>query len=239
MKLYQLSQDEMNHLLPGQRTIQDKLLGNSGGEEIEAVSASGACSPTVPITLLTVSGTKAYTLADGPTGLDGLEKVIKCVSAASTPLGTLTIASPETATGLAVSSTHVFTSAGQELHLMWTGTKWQVKQSVRAGTQVAVVGTTVLTGYTLAKLYDCQVTATVSSTGTKSLPDGQFPGDRCYVGCSVAASTPIGNINFTGSTLAGGAVTDLQAIGATTDTVTLEWTGTAWLVVANSGITVA
>jgi len=239
MKLQQLSQDEMNHLLPGQRTMQDKLLGIAGGDESEAVSGTGAISPTVPITYLTVSGTVAYTLADGPAGLKGMEKAIICVSAGSTPLGTVTIASPETATGMAVSGVPVFTSAGQELHLRWSGTKWQCIRTQRAGTQVAVVATTVLTGMVLAKLYDCQVTGTVSSTGTKSIPDGQFPGDRCYIGMSVAASTPIGNINFTGSSLDGVAKTDLQALGAVTDTVTLEWTGTKWLVVANSGVTVA
>ncbi len=237
MKLTQLSQNEMNHLIPGQRTIQDKLLGIEGADETEAVAAAAALSLTTPITLLSVDGTKAYTLADGT--YSGQEKVVKCVAATNTPLGTLTIASPETTAGLVVSSTHVFTSVGQELHLIWSGTKWQVKRTVRAGTQVAVIGTTVLTGFTLCKLLDCQVTATVSSTTTKSVPNGQWPGDRLYLGCSVAASTPIGNINFTGSTLAGAAVTDLQAIGATTDTVTLEWTGTKWLVVANSGITVA
>lgn len=238
MKLSQLSQDEINHLAPGQRDLQDKLLGlDSSADETESVSASGALSLTTPITLLTVSGTKAYTLADGTYA--GQIKIVKCVSAASTPLGTLTIATPETATGLAVSATHIFTSAGQELHLMWSGSKWGVVKSIRAGTQVLVIGTTVATGMTLAKLYDAQVTATVDSTGTKALPDGQFPGDRCFVGCSVAASTPIGSLDFVGSTLAGAAVTHLQAIGATTDTVTLEWTGTKWLVVANSGVTVA
>lgn len=238
MKLQQLSQDEANHMFPAQRTMQDKVLGISGGDETEAVSADNAAlDPLVPMTLLTVSGTKAFTLAAGK--FAGQEKRIICVSAASTPVGTLTITSPETATGMAVSATQVFTAAGQEVHLRWSGTKWQMMRTVRAGTQVAVIGTTVLTGMNLCKLLDCQVTGTVSSTTTKSVPDGQYPGDRMYLGCSVAASTPIGNINFTGSTLAGAAVTDLQAIGATTDTVTLEWTGTKWLVVANSGITVA
>lgn len=237
MKLIQLSQEEMNHLVPGQRTLQDKLLGTEGADETEAVSAAGALSLTTPITLLTVSGTKAYTLAAGTYA--GQEKIVRCVSAASTPLGTLTITSPETATGLAVSATQVFTAAGQEIHLVWSGSKWQMKSTQRAGTQVAVIGTTVLTGMTLAKLYDAQVTGTVSSTGTKSLPNGQYPGDRCYVGCSVAASTPVGNINFAGVSTAGAALTDLQAIGATTDTVTLEWDGTAWLVAANTGITAA
>lgn len=237
MKLHQLTQDEMNHLIPGQRTIQDKLLGIEGGDESEAVSAAGAIDPAVPVTYLSVSGTKAYTLADGT--FSGQEKRILCVSAASTPLGTVTIASPETTTGIAMNAAPVFTAVGQELHLVWSGTKWRCMRANRAGTQVAVLGTTVLTGMCLAKLYDCQVTATVDSTDTKALPDGLFPGDRCYIGCSVAASTPIGSLDFVGSTLASAAVTHLQAIGATTDTVTLEWTGTAWLVVANSGITLA
>lgn len=238
MKLHQLTQDEMNHLVPGQRTIQDKLLGIQGsGSESEAISASGVLDPATPISYLTVSGTKAYTLADGT--FSGQDKIILCVSAASTPLGTVTIATPETATGMAVNAAPVFTSAGQMLHLRWSGSKWRCVSATRAGTQVCVLGTTVLTGLCMAKLYDCQVDGTKDSTTTKALPDGLFPGDRCYIGCSSATNTPIGSIDFVGSTLAGAAVTHLQAIGATTDTVTLEWTGTKWLVVANAGITVA
>lgn len=237
MKLQQLSQSEMNHLVPGQRTIQDKLLGIEGGAETEAVSASGACDPMVPTTLLTVSGTKAYTLAAGT--FAGQEKVVRCVSAGSTPLGTLTITSPETATGLAVSATHIFTAAGQEVHLLWSGTKWQMKKTARAGTQILVCGTTATAGMTLCNMYDVTVDGTKNSTGANALPDGQYPGDICYIGCSSAQNTPVGSIDFTGSTLASAAVTHLQAIGAATDTVTLRWTGTAWLVVANVGITVA
>lgn len=238
MKLQQLTQDQANHIVPGERSLQDSLMGVLGaGGETEAVSASGAVSTSVPVTHLTVSGTKAYTLADG--SFAGQEKRIVCVSATSSPLGTLTIATPETASGMVVSATHIFTAAGQELHLMWSGSKWRVVRSVRAGTQVLVIGTTATAGMTLAKLYDCQVTNTVSSTGANALPDGQYPGDRCYIGCSVFGGTPVGSIDFTGLTLASAAVTHLQAIGAATDTVTLEWTGSAWLVVANVGITVA
>lgn len=238
MKLQQLTQDQANHIVPGERSLQDSLMGVLGaGGESEAVSAAGAISVSTPVTYLTVSGTVAYTLADG--SFSGQEKRIVCVAASNTPLGTVTIASPETTTGIAVSATHIFTAVGQELHLVWSGTKWRVMRTNRAGTQVLVLGSTATAGMTLAKLYDCQVDGTKNSTGANALPNGQFPGDRCFVGCSSAQNTPIGSIDFAGLTTGSAAVTHLQAIDATTDTVTLEWTGTAWLVVANSGITVA
>ena len=229
------SQDMINHMLPGQRAMQDTLLAS----DKESVSAAGAVSTTTMYTDLSVTGTVAYTLADGPAGISGMRKVIKCVAAASTPVGTLTIASPETTAGMVTAATFIFDTIGQELHLLWTGTKWRCVGTRRAGVKITTIGTTVLTGYNLCHNLSCSVTGTVSSTTTKSVPDGQFPGDVLIVSCSTAASTPIGNINFTGLTLANAAATDLQAIGATTDTVTLTWNGVAWLVVANSGITVA
>ncbi len=55
-----------------------------------------------------------------------------------------------------------------------------------------------------------------------------------------AASTPVGNINFVGTTLLGVAATDLQAIGAATDTAILMWMGAGgWQVMYQVGITVA
>lgn len=207
---------------------------------VDAVSAAGALSTTKYVTELTVSGTVAYTLA-APEQV-GDRKRITCVSAASTPLGTVTISSPDTTTGFVLPSTVTFTAVGQTLELIATSDlKWRIVggKTRRAGVQIVVVGTTVLTGLVMAHTYSMSVTGTVSSTGTKALPDGLFPGDQVIVGCSTAASTPVGNINFTGLTLANVAATDLQAIGATTDTVTLTWTGAAWLVIANSGITVA
>lgn len=228
------SQDMINHMLPGQRAMQDTLLAS----DKETVT-SGAVSTTAMFTDLSVTGTQAYTLADGPAGIAGMRKLIKCTVAATTPAGTLTITSPETTAGMVTAATFVFDTVGQELHLLWSGTKWRCTGLRRAGVKITTVGTTVLTGFNLCHNLSCSVTGTVSSTTTKSVPDGQFPGDYLVVSCSTAASTPIGNINFTGLTLANVAATDLQAIGATTDTVTLTWNGVAWLVVANSGITVA
>lgn len=220
-----------------QSTIDNLREALGGG--VEAISAAGALSLASYNTDLTVSGTVAYTLA-APTVI-GQRKRITCVSATSTPLGNLTISAPDTTTGFVLPSLVTFTAAGQTLELIATaGLLWRARIGTqRAGAQTLVVGTTLTAGLVMPAIYLLSVTGTVSSTTTKALPNGLFPGDTCVVGQSVAASTPIGNINFTGLTTAGVAATDLQAFGALTDTVTLSWTGTAWLVIANSGVTVA
>lgn len=210
------------------------------GGTVDSLSAAGALSLQTHVSELTVSGTLAFTLA-APT-VAGQRKRIVCVSAASTPLGTVTISSPDDTTGFVCPSTMVFTAAGQAVELVATAAlKWRVRMVNRAGVQILVIGTTVTTGMVLAHTYSCSVTGTVSSTAAanRGIPNGIVAGDRCIVACSTAASIPVGNINFTGLTLANVAATDLQAIGATTDTVSLEWNGAAWLVTANSGITVA
>lgn len=208
------------------------------GSLVEAISAAGALSLNTYVSELTVSGTKAYTLA-APT-FAGQRKRIQCVSAASTPLGTVTITSPDDTAGFVCPAAPIFTAVAQCLELIATSAlKWRIQRAIRAGVQILVVGTTVTTGMVLADNYSLSVTGTVSSTTTKALPDGIMPGEIIVVSQSTAASTPIGNINFTGLTLANVAATDLQAFGVTTDTVTLKWNGAAWLVIANSGVTVA
>jgi hypothetical protein len=207
------------------------------GGGVDAISAAGALDTNFYESSLTVSGTVAYTLA-APT-VAGQRKRITCASAAATPLGTVTISSPDTTTGFVCPSTMVFTAAGQSVELIATsGLLWRVRSVLRSGTQTLVIGTTVTAGLVLASLYACSVTGTVSSTGTRALPNGLVAGDSCIVGNSVFASTPVGNINFTGITTAGVAATDLGAIGAATDMVTLQWNGTAWMVITNVGITV-
>lgn len=205
---------------------------------IDAVSAAGALDLTKYTTELTVSGTKAYTLA-APT-VAGQRKRIICVSAASTPLGTVTISSPDDTAGFVCSTTFTFTAVGQGIELIaTTALKWRAVRVMRAGVQAVVVGTDVLTGLNLAHNYALSVTGTVSSTGTKSLPNGSAVGEQILLSNPTAALSPIGNINFTGLTLLGAAATDLQAIGATTDTAILTWTGAAWQVTYSTGITVA
>jgi hypothetical protein len=77
----------------------------------ESVSAAGALSLLTRISLLTISGTKAYTLADGL--FEGQQKIVIVVSAVSTPVGTLTIAT------YADGSSEVFSLTGEVLILEW------------------------------------------------------------------------------------------------------------------------
>lgn len=235
------TQDVLNHFLPGQRAMQDLIAGT----ETEAVSAAGALAPTTPLTELTVSGTKAYTLADGPAGIAGTRKRIVCVSAGSTPLGTVTIASPETAAGFACSAAFTFTAVGQEINLLWTGTKWRAIEVKRAGSTTVVVGTTPLTGLNLFLDYLLSVTATVSSTGANALPNGSAVGEVCTLTNTVAASTPIGNIDGVYTGPDGVSYTHLGTIGvvasatAMGDFATLTWDGQRWVVMNTAGCTLS
>ena len=197
------------------------------GSLVDSVSAAGALSLAAYVTELTVSGTVAYTLA-APT-FAGQRKKIVCVSAASTPLGTVTISSPETLSGFVCSSTFTFTAVGQTLELQaTTGLKWRATRVSRAGATTPVVGTTVLTGINLVANYNLSVTGTVSSTTTKGIPDGSAIGEIIQVGCSTAASTPSGTISITGLLPTGAAATTLGTYNGTTVWASLVWNGLAW-----------
>lgn len=215
-------------------------LADALGARIDAISAAGALALDQYETQLTISGTLAFTLA-APT-VAGQRKRITCVSAASTPLGTVTVSSPDDTTGFVLPSTLVFTAAGQSIELVATSAlKWRANSLRRAGVQILVIGTTVTTGMVMAANYSLSVTGTVSSAASASrgLPNGIIPGEIIVVSQSTAASIPVGNIEGLYLTLANANATDLQAWGATTDTVTLQWNGARWLVIANSGVTVA
>lgn len=243
MKFSQFSADMANHLFPGQRTYQDNILGLAGSDETESVSASGACDPNVPITLLTISGTKAYTLADGK--YFGQKKCIACASASGSPAGTLTITTPSTTTGYVPSSTFFFDTAGQCVDLVWLSGGWIVERVCRAGGAAdnVVVGTTVLTSKNLWAIYGLSVTNTVSSTGANALPNGSAVGEICLVVNTTVSGTPVGNLDGVYLGMTGAAYTHMGTIGvAASTTVTgdyakLRWTGTAWQVLDFSGIT--
>lgn len=223
-------------------------LSDSIGFGIESVSAAGALALDQYTTELTVSGTKAFTLA-APT-VAGQRKRIVCVAATSTPLGTVTISSPDTTTGFACASSFIFTDVGQAIELVATGATtplWRCVRVQRAGGAAnnVVVGTTVLTGFNLWLRYCLSVTATVSSTGTQGIPNGSAVGERIAVTNSTAASTPVGSITGTFVGLINESYTTLGTIGvAASTTVTgdmalLEWTGSAWSILYQNGLTLS
>lgn len=214
----------------------NQLAGDTGSL-VESISAAGALSPLgVFVTELSVDGTKAYTLA-APT-FANQRKLIRCVAATNTPLGTLTISSPDTTTGFVCATTFTFDTVGQEIELQATaGLKWRCVRVKRAGTSGnngVVIGTTVLTGKNLWSVYMCSVTGTVSSTTTKALPDGSAVGETITIATTTAASIPSGTL--------GGTYVDATATARTgfvidnaADQCIFAWNGSAWQAVFNSG----
>ena len=205
--------------------------------------SSGTIALNTYETQLTISGTVAYTLA-APAAA-GQKKKITCVAATSTPLGTVTITNPDTTTGFALTPAITFTTAGQSIELVAVNVSgtlyWRASRVMRTGVQAVVVGTTVLTGLCLAANYALSVTGTVSSTTTRGLPNGNAVGEQIVISVPTAASTPVGSISFLGTTLLGVAATSISAIGATTVTQILTWTGSVsgWQVMYNVGATIS
>jgi len=215
-------------------TDRDALLSDLGESE---VVTSGALNLNKPIHEISVTGTQAYTLAAGTT--TGQRKRIVCTVAASIPAGTLTITSPEDTAGLVCATTFFFSVVGQEIELVWTGTKWRCTRVKRAGSSGAngvVVGTTVLTGKNMWAHYSLSVTGTVASTGANGIPNGSAPGEMIQVGCATAASIPSGTIALTALTTLGAAGTTLGTFNATTCHATLMWNGTGWQLVGNTTV---
>ena len=89
-----------------------------------AHSAAGAIPITARTVNMTVSGTIAYTLADGG---DGQEITLTCVAATSTPDGTIT---PASRNGFA---TLDMDAVGETFHLIFTNSKWNIISNYAGG----------------------------------------------------------------------------------------------------------
>lgn len=213
-----------------QDTIDAFLADLNVTQNVDAVSASGACSLTRLVTELTVSGTKAYTLA-APTNV-GQRKIIRCVSAASSPLGTVTVSSPDDTAGFVCAASFLFTAVGQEIELeATTALKWRCIRKKRTGAKTLVIGTDVTTGIcNMEAQILCSVTGTVASLTTKGIPNGSAVGERISVVCSVAGSTPHGDIAGTFVSHLGAAATALDDMVAVGDGGNFVWNGSAWQV---------
>lgn len=86
---------------------------------VESLSGAGACSPTIPVTLLTSTGAgEAVTLADGSVA-GQLKYIIYAVDGGTS---VLTITTPLSVS--AAVNTITFTAAGECVGLVWTGSAW-------------------------------------------------------------------------------------------------------------------
>lgn len=82
---------------------------------------TGALSVALRTSILVVSGTKAFTLANG--GIAGQRKTVYCRSAVSTPSGVLTPATPHNFATVTWGSTGTTNSF---VELEWNGTGWDL-----------------------------------------------------------------------------------------------------------------
>ena len=241
-----LTTEELLKIANFDRTIFDHLKADiNAGLDVDAVVAPGALSLTREFTTLAVDGTDAFTLA-APTVV-GQRKVITCISAANTPLGTVTVSSPDTTTGFVCPATFVFEAVGQEIHLQATSALlWRCVRKKRAGILATITaGTTVLTGRSMWATYSLAVDGTDAGTGVGGLPNGAAVGERCSVVCELAANSPIGSLSGTYVGMFGTAYTALGTIGVVAsatvvgDFAELEWSGSAWRVVHQAGCTLS
>lgn len=241
-----LTNDMLKKLGNFEQPTIDALTADLGaGEAIDALSADGACSLTRVITELSVTGTDAYTLA-APT-FANQRKIIRCVLAASTPVATLTVSSPDDTAGFVCASTFVFDTVGQEIEFQATpALKWRCIRKKRDGVKATITaGTTVLTGHSMCRVYSLAVDGTDAGSGATGLPNGSTVGERCSIVCELAANTPVGSLGGTYSGVFGTAYTALGTIGVVGSTTVmgdfadLEWNGSAWQVVNMSGCTLS
>lgn len=239
-----LSETNLAQVANFDTTTKDTLRPALGGG-VDAISAAGACSLAKYITELTVSGTKAYTLA-APT-VAGQRKRIVCVAATSSPLGSVTVSSPDDTAGFVCATVFTFTVAGQAIDLIATSAlKWRAVRVQRAGVKATITaGTDVLTGLNLYQTYSLAVDGTDAGTGTGGLPNGSAVGERCSIVCELAANTPVGSLTGTYLGMFGTAYTIVGAIGVVASTTVvgdcalLEWNGSAWLVTYQNGCTLS
>jgi len=203
----------------------------AGSAAVDAIAAPGACSLTRTVTELSVDGTDAFTLA-APT-YTGQRKIIRCVAAANTPAGTLTVTSPDTTTGFVCAASFFFDAVGQEIELVATSALlWRCVRKVRVGSKTLVIGTTTTTGIcNMSRTILTSTTGTVASLTTKGVPNGSAIGERISIRELTAGSTPHGDIAITALDHLGVAKTALDDFTVAGEGGDFEWTGAAWQLV--------
>ena len=201
-------------------------LGNS--EAVDAVVAPGALSLVREVTELSVDGTDAFTLA-APTTV-GQIKTVRCVGAANTPAGTLTVSSPDDTTGFVCAASFFFDTVGQEVTFEATSAlKWRCIRKKRVGAKTLTIGTTVTTGICdMCSHIRTSTTGTVASLTTKGIPNGSAIGERIEICEITAAGTPHGDIAGTFLDHAYAAKTALDDFTVAKEGGTFVWNGSAW-----------
>lgn len=115
-----LMSSQLNAMMLASRQVSE------AGMSVESISGAGAISVTTDVTLLTISGTIVYTLANGTK--IGQRKIVTCISATSSPIGSIVVASPR---GFATLT--AIGAIGPVAVFRWTATGWII-ESAKVGT---------------------------------------------------------------------------------------------------------
>lgn len=204
--------DKAERLFPGQISIIEHVLQPLA----ETVSANNTTLDLdYMVHYLDISGTKAFTLPVAT--VLGHRCRIECVGAASTPVGTLTIADAYASEP----TSWIFNNVGQRLELEWTSTGWKMISVRAAGTDTPAAAST------LNLLVQTHV---IAITGTQDwiIPSGVVPGQIQVFKVASAASTPVGTISGLFVDEDGSADGVDINFDAAADMATVVWNGARW-----------
>jgi hypothetical protein len=187
---------------------------------------SGALDEYVRTSYLSVTGTVAFSLADGL--YLGQEKFVECTAVSGTPIGTLTL---NDAHGTEPTS-HIFGAVGQRLGFEWTATGWKLTSIRSAGRDTPAAASTL----NLLILHHA-----IAIVGTQDwvIPSGLVPGQKQIVIVLSAASTPVGTVSGLFYDNADGSADAIDVTwdsgGDAGDFVELTWDGARWFMGAVAG----
>lgn len=194
-------------------------LANEPGddESIDNVTAPGALSTFTKVSLLTIDGADAHTLADGY--YEGQEKLVRCIAATTSPVGTLTYNG---------SSTYKFWYVGQWLLLKWYQGDW-----VKVADYIPKNNTTVTKTSGALDLYAAVNMLSIDGTKAFTLAAGLFDGQEMDYVVIAAANTPDGTL--TPAAFDDGTSIDVDALK---ESGRLRYDGDAWRSVHIIGATI-
>lgn len=192
--------------------------GTPGGG-LETVSAPGAISASTYETHLEVDGTDAFTMGDG--AIVGQRKRVTCITAANTPLGTVTLNGAQAAFG-SERTAWVFTTVGQWVEWEWTATGWKIVGVGQQGVE------TVANAGTANPLCLVHLVA-IADTVDFIQPAPEFAGQRSTWFATANSGTPVGTVSglfYDEDGSADGIDINFNAAG---DLAALESAGARWL----------
>lgn len=203
----------------------------SSASGVQALTDSGAINATTEITTLAVTGTDAYSMADGL--YVGQRKIVRCILATGTPHGVVT---PTTVSAYAIGGTQPasvdFMVAGQEVEYEWHADGWAIVNIVCAGVEAVTAGQA---GNPLFQVH----TAAIADTVDFLVTAGIYAGQKSRWVASANSGTPVGTLSGL-FYLTTGAATGVDVnFNAASDAVDLEWSGARWFATSLTSATIS